>query len=139
MDHNGGVDTFAGSERTSLVIADTGHDAHRWAAGRASEVNSCEISLRLESWTDSQIVLSGFAGPIGSSCGEKYQLAAGDHLEIAVFGPLNECGPGGVPNCPGEVGNGHIGVFRTEVLPSTEDHTCPEPALSSIRRQNASN
>jgi hypothetical protein len=97
MDHNGGVDTFAGSERTSLVIADT------------------------------------------SSCGEKYQLAAGDHLEIAVFGPLNECGPGGVPNCPGEVGNGHIGVFRTEVLPSTEDHTCPEPALSSIRRQNASN
>ena len=109
MDASGAVDTLAGNNQTSLVVANRGEGAHRWSAGRASEVNTCEISVRLENWSDSQIVLSGFSGPIGTGCGEKYQLAAGDSLEIGVFGPLNRCGPGGIPNCPGEVQNGHVG------------------------------
>ncbi|MGC1686207.1 MAG: helix-turn-helix domain-containing protein [Candidatus Acidiferrales bacterium] len=119
MNSEGGVDTLAGSNQTSLVIANLGDGMHRWTAGRASEVNACEISVRLESWSDSQIVLSGFSGPIGSRCGEKYQIVAGDRLEFGVFGPLNQCGPGGIPNCPGEVRNGHIGLIQAEVLPST--------------------
>ena len=122
---SGGVDTFAGSNQTSLVITNLGEGSHRWTAGRASEVNSCEISVRLDEWSDSQIVVSGFSGPFGSGCGEKYQIAAGDRLEIGVFGPLNQCGPGGIPNCPEEVRNGHIGIFQTQVLPSaTRDHPC---------------
>jgi len=122
---SGGVDTFAGSNQTSLVITNLGEGSHRWTAGRASEVNSCEISVRLDEWSDSQIVISGFSGPIGSGCGEKYQFAAGDRLEVGVFGPLNQCGPGGIPNCPEEVRNGHIGIFQTQVLPSaTRDHPC---------------
>ena len=125
MDSAGGVDTLAGSNQTSLVIANLGDDAHRWTAGRAGEVNACEISVRLESWSDSQIVLSGFSGPIGSRCGDKYQLVAGDRLEIGVFGSLNQCGPGGIPNCPDEVRNGHIGLFRSQVLPaSTAERSC---------------
>ena len=122
---SGGVDTFAGSNQTSLVITNLGEGSHRWTAGRASEVNSCEISVRLDEWSDSQIVISGFSGPFGSGCGEKYQITAGDRLEIGVFGPLNQCGPGGIPNCPEEVRNGHIGIFQTQVLPSaTRDHPC---------------
>jgi len=126
MDHvSGGVDTIAGSNQTSLVIVNLGEGSHRWTAGRASEVNSCEISVRLEDWSDSQIVISGFSGPFGSGCGEKYQFAPGDRLEVDVFGPLNQCGPGGVPNCPEEVHAGHIGVFQATVLPSaTRDHPC---------------
>jgi len=125
MDSGGGVDTLAGSNQTSLVIANLGQGPHHWTAGRASEVNACEISVKLESWSDSQIVLSGFSGPIGSGCGEKYQIAAGDPIEIGVFGPLNQCGPGGIPNCPEEVRNGHIGVFQSQVLPSaTREHPC---------------
>jgi hypothetical protein len=107
------------------VIANMGEGSHRWTAGRASEVNSCEINIRLDEWSDSQIVISGFSGPIGSGCGEKYQFEAGDRLEIGVFGPLNQCGPGGIPNCPEEVRNGHIGVFQSQVLPSaTREHRC---------------
>jgi len=125
-DHLGGMDTIAGNNQTSLVIANIGQDAHRWTAGRASEVNMCEIGIRLEEWSDTQIVISGFSGPLGAGCGEKYQIAAGDHVEIGVFGPRNQCGPGGISNCLDEIRVGHVSVFQTEVLaPATAGRRCP--------------
>lgn len=120
---NGGVDTIAGNKETSLVIVNQGQGEHQWIAGRAGAVNVCDIGVRLEEWSDSQVVISGFSGPLGTGCEEKYQIAAGDHLEVQVFGPLNECGPGGVPNCPGEVRNGHIGSFPVHVLATSGDVT----------------
>lgn len=116
-----GVDTVAGDKQTSLVILNQGSGPHQWIAGRASEVNMCDIGVRLEEWSDSQIVISGFSGPLAPGCGGEYQIAAGDRLEVQVFGPLNECGPGGVPNCPGEVSNDHIGTFQTQVLAASTD------------------
>jgi len=121
----GGVDTLADTDQTSLVIANHGGGSHRWTAGRASEVNSCDIGVRLDEWSDSQIVISGFSGPLGSGCGEKYQIAAGDRLEIGVFGPRNQCGPGGLDNCPEEIRNGHIGVIQSQALPPVDrDRPC---------------
>jgi hypothetical protein len=121
----GGVDTLADTNQTSLVVANLGEASHRWTAGRASEVNSCDIGVRLDEWSDSQIVISGFSGPLGSGCGEKYQIAAGDRLEIGVFGPRNQCGPGGLDNCPEEIRNGHIGLIQIQALPPvTRDHPC---------------
>jgi hypothetical protein len=116
-----GVDTYAENKQTSLVIVNQEQGPRQWIAGRASEVNTCDIGVRLEEWSDSQIVLSGFSGPLGTGCDDEYQIAAGDHLQVQVFGPSNECGPGGVPNCPGEVRNRHIAVFPIQVLPDPND------------------
>jgi Helix-turn-helix domain len=126
MDSEGGVNTLAGSYLTSLAIINAGSGANHWVAGRAGETNVCEISVRLESWTDSQIVISGFSGPVGHGCGEKYQIKAGDPIEVGVFGPWNQCGPGGIANCPEEINRGRIGTFRTVVLDSPN----PEPPCS---------
>jgi len=57
----GGVDTLADTNQTSLVIADLGEGSHRWTAGRASEVNSCEIGVRLDEWSDSTVAALRFA------------------------------------------------------------------------------
>jgi hypothetical protein len=40
--------------------------------------------LDVESWTDSQIVLSGFSGSYGE---QGWKLNTGDELEIAVWNP----------------------------------------------------
>jgi hypothetical protein len=136
---DGGVDTIAGNKETSLVIVNQGQGAHQWIAGRAGAVNMCDIGVRLEEWSDSQIVISGFSGPLGTGCEEKYEIAAGDHLEVQVFGPQNECGPGGVPNCPGEVRNGHIGSFPIHVLSTSSDVTpCRTTAGGEPGRPNES-
>lgn len=114
----GGVDTYGESYSTSIRIDDLGDGRHHWVAGRASLLNDCAIGLKLASWTDTRIVLSGFAGPLGTSCSDAYQIAPGDKLEIVVWGPENRCGPGAPYECPNEVKEGRIATFDTVVLPA---------------------
>lgn len=71
-----------------LAIRDL--SAH-WAAGRIVPHNSDEVMVDVESWTDSEIVMSGFSGDYGM---KGWKLAAGDEVEIAVWNPQSGAGPG---------------------------------------------
>jgi hypothetical protein len=117
---DGGVDTFGESYSTSMRIDNLGEGHHHWIAGRGGALNYCDISLKLASWTDNRIVLTGFAGPLGTSCTDQYQIAPGDRLQIIVWGPQNRCGPGGPPQCPEELKTERIAIFDTIVLPSKD-------------------
>ncbi len=116
----GGVDTVGESYSTSIRIDDLGQGAHHWIAGRAGPLNHCDIALKLASWTDQRIVLAGFAGPLGTSCKDQYQIAPGDKLRIIIWGPRNKCGPGGPSQCPEEVKAGRVATFETVVVPSKD-------------------
>ena len=117
---DGGVDTYGESYSTSLRIDDLGEGRHHWVAGRGGPLNYCDISVKLASWTNSRIVLAGFAGPLGISCTDRYQVAPGDKLRIIIWGPQNRCGPGGPSQCPDEVKAGRIATFETVVRPSQD-------------------
>lgn len=114
----GGVDTFAENYSPSIRIDDLGDGPHHWIAGRAGPLNYCDITLKLASWTDNRIELAGFAGPLGTSCKDQYQIAPGDRLRIIVWGPQNKCGPVGPAQCPDDVKAGHVATFDTTVLSS---------------------
>ena len=62
----------------------------QWAAGRIIPQNWDAVTLDVESWQDTQIVISGFSGAYGSS---HWQLAKGDKIEIAVWNPQTARGP----------------------------------------------
>jgi DNA-binding winged helix-turn-helix (wHTH) protein len=74
-----------------LAIRDQSSD---WAAGRMIPQNSDEVMLDVESWTDTEIVLSGFSGDYGQ---RGWKLAPGDELEIAVWNPQTGAGPAKFP------------------------------------------
>jgi hypothetical protein len=61
-----------------------------WAAGRIIPQNSDEVMVDVESWTDTEIVVSGFSGDYGAN---GWRLAAGDELEVAVWNPQSGMGP----------------------------------------------
>jgi DNA-binding winged helix-turn-helix (wHTH) protein len=71
------------SDTDSPYLAIRDKTAH-WAAGRIIPWNWDEVMLDVESWTDSQIVLSGFSGSYGE---QGWKLNTGDELEIAVWNP----------------------------------------------------
>ena len=116
----GGVDTFADNYSTSVRIDDLGDGAHHWIAGRAGPLNYCDITVKLASWTDNRIVIAGFAGPLGTSCKDQYQIAPGDRLQIIIWGPQNRCGPAGPAQCPDEIKAGRVATFDSVVLPSKD-------------------
>jgi DNA-binding winged helix-turn-helix (wHTH) protein len=62
-----------------------------WSAGRMIPQNTDEVMVDVHSWTDTEIVVSGFSGDYGLK-GSK--LAPGDELEIAVWNPQSGVGPG---------------------------------------------
>lgn len=62
-----------------------------WSAGRMIPQNSDEVMADVESWTDSEIVVTGFSGDYGM---KGWKLAAGDELEIAIWNPQSGVGPG---------------------------------------------
>ncbi len=62
-----------------------------WSAGRMIPQNSDEVMLDVESWADTEIVVSGFSGDYGM---KGWKLAAGDELEIAIWNPQSGAGPG---------------------------------------------
>jgi DNA-binding winged helix-turn-helix (wHTH) protein len=71
-----------------LAIRDL--SAH-WAAGRIVPHNSDEVTVDVESWTDGEIVLSGFSGDYGLN---GWKLTAGDAVEVAIWNPQSGVGPG---------------------------------------------
>jgi DNA-binding winged helix-turn-helix (wHTH) protein len=75
-----------------------------WAAGRVVPHNWDEVMVDVESWNDTEIVISGFSGDYGKN---GWQLNSGDDLEIAVWNPQNGIGPS---------------VFHTKVV-AQESHT----------------
>lgn len=71
-----------------LAIRDT--TAH-WAAGRITPTNWDEVTLSVASWTDSEIVVTGFSGAYGT---KGWKLSVGDEIEVAIWNPQTHTGPG---------------------------------------------
>jgi len=70
-----------------IAIRDT---TANWAAGRIIPQNWDEVTLNVESWTDTEIVISGFSGLYGS---RGWKLSPGDDIEVAVWNPQSAQGP----------------------------------------------
>jgi DNA-binding winged helix-turn-helix (wHTH) protein len=76
------------SHTDSPYLAIRDKTAH-WAAGRIIPWNWDEVMLDVDSWTDGQIVLSGFSGSYGE---RGWKLNPGDDLEIVVWNPQSGAG-----------------------------------------------
>ena len=61
-----------------------------WATGRIIPQNWDEVTLSVQSWQDDQIIVTNFSGAYGS---EKWELRAGDKIEVAVWNPQTGRGP----------------------------------------------
>jgi len=74
-----------------------------WAAGYSGN----GIALAISSWTDSQIVITGFSGSYGTN----HCIRPGDHLNVSVWNAQTGAGAavypivasGGTDNCPTEI------------------------------------
>jgi DNA-binding winged helix-turn-helix (wHTH) protein len=78
---------FANVDSSYLAIRDK--SAH-WAAGRITPENVDEVTLTVASWTDSELVVSGFSGAYGTHW---WRLNRGDEVEIVVWNPQSGAGP----------------------------------------------
>lgn len=78
---------YARTDTPYLAIRD---DTAHWAAGRVVPHNWDEVMLDVDSWTDDQIVISGFSGDYGKN---GWKLTEGDEVEIAVWNPQSGVGP----------------------------------------------
>jgi DNA-binding winged helix-turn-helix (wHTH) protein len=61
-----------------------------WAAGRMIPQNQDNVTIDVGSWTDTEIVISGFSGEYGKG---DWRLAAGDDVEVAIWNPQSGVGP----------------------------------------------
>ncbi len=61
-----------------------------WAAGRIIPQNYDDVMVDVESWTDTEIAISGFSGDYGRN---GWKLFPGDGLEVAVWNPQSGAGP----------------------------------------------
>jgi DNA-binding winged helix-turn-helix (wHTH) protein len=78
---------YSRTDSPYLAIRDETKD---WAAGRILPHNFDEVMLDVQSWTDSEIVISGFSGEYGAN---GWVLAEGDKLEVRVWNPQSGIGP----------------------------------------------
>jgi DNA-binding winged helix-turn-helix (wHTH) protein len=78
---------YAHTDSPYLAIRDKTAD---WSAGRMIPQNSDEVMVDVESWTDTEIVLSGFSGDYGRN---SWKLNPGDVVEVAVWNPQSGVGP----------------------------------------------
>jgi hypothetical protein len=60
-----------------------------WYAGHSGNW----VTLNVQSWTDTQIVVGGFTGQYGMA-GTTWTLQAGDHAQLRVWSPESGAGPG---------------------------------------------
>lgn len=74
----------------SPYIAIRDETAH-WAAGRIIPQNYDDVMVDVESWTDTQIVVSGFSGDYGRN---GWKLNLGDSVVVAIWNPQSGVGPG---------------------------------------------
>jgi hypothetical protein len=87
---DGSVDTIAcGVNTPSIAIRDNGGGADSWSAGRETCTNFDAIGIYLSSWTDSQIVINGFGTALGTDGQKTWNIAVGDPIQVALFGPNN--------------------------------------------------
>lgn len=76
-----------GLDTPYLAIGDdTGH----WSAGRTVPENADDVTLRVRTWTDTEIVIDGFAGEYGQ---KGWVLKPGDKVKARVWNPLTGAGP----------------------------------------------
>jgi hypothetical protein len=76
-----------GLDTAYLAIGDdTGH----WSAGRTVPQNADDVTLKIRTWADTQIVIEGFAGAYGE---KGYTLKSGDKLRVRVWNPGTGAGP----------------------------------------------
>jgi DNA-binding winged helix-turn-helix (wHTH) protein len=76
-----------GLDTPYLAIGDdTGH----WAAGRTVPQNADDVTLRVRTWTDTEIVIDGFAGEYGQN---GWMLKPGDIVKARVWNPQTGAGP----------------------------------------------
>jgi DNA-binding winged helix-turn-helix (wHTH) protein len=77
---------YARTDSPYLAIRDeTGH----WAAGRVIPRNWDEVTLDVEGWRDTEIVLSGFSGDYGKN---GWELHAHDVVSVVVWNPQTNQG-----------------------------------------------
>ena len=90
---DGSVDTYACNVSTpSLAIIDSGSGSDSWSAGRETCTNTDLIGVYIQSWSDTQIVLSDFGSRLGTSGAGTWNIATDDPIVVSVWGP-NENGP----------------------------------------------
>lgn len=86
--HSLGIHTYyANGDTPFIAIRD---QTARWAAGRTIPENWDEVTLNVASWSDSEIVVTGFAGAYGQHW---WQLNSGDEIEVAIWNPQTRQGP----------------------------------------------
>jgi DNA-binding winged helix-turn-helix (wHTH) protein len=78
---------YAHTDSPYLAIRDL---TANWSAGRLIAQNWDEVTVDVESWTDTEIVVSGFGGDYGL---KGWKLTAGDDVEVAVWNPQSGVGP----------------------------------------------
>jgi len=78
---------YARTDSPYLAIRDK---TAKWEAGMMMPQNWDEVMVDVESWTDTEIVVSGFSGDYGRG---GWKLSSGDDLEIAVWNPESGVGP----------------------------------------------
>ena len=78
---------YAHTDSPYIAIRDKTTD---WAAGRIIPQNYDDVMVDVETWTDTEIVISGFSGDYGRN---GWKLFPGDSLEVAVWNPQSGVGP----------------------------------------------
>jgi hypothetical protein len=78
---------YANEDVPFIAIRDITTD---WAAGRIIPENWDEVTLNVARWTDTEIVVTGFAGSYGRNW---WKLSPGDKIEVAVWNPQTHSGP----------------------------------------------
>ncbi len=87
---DGSVDTYACSVSTpSIAVRDNSGGTHNWAAGRETCSNFDAIGIYLRSWSDTKIVLGGLGTALSTNGQGSWNIAVGDSVAIALFGPNN--------------------------------------------------
>jgi hypothetical protein len=87
----GVVDTVScNNTDPSLSIVEIGPGIEGWTAGRSTCNDTNTIGIRLVSWSDSKILLSGFGPLLGTRLQPSiYKIVPGDRIEVTVFGSDN--------------------------------------------------
>ncbi len=79
--------SFNNLDTPYLAIRD---NSRHWSAGRIIPKNQDEVTINVTRWTDSEIVVTGFAGAYGRN---DWVLNSSDKIEIAVWNPQTGAGP----------------------------------------------
>lgn len=67
-----------------------GDETAHWSAGRITPENPDDVTLTVDTWTDTDIIVSGFAGEFGKKW---WRLSPGDKLVVRVWNPQTGAGP----------------------------------------------